>query len=173
MATPNYRPEETSEIDGFKVITTHMEPLKLYPLAPRIVKIVAPMLGQVGQLISSRAKRAKGEDPGKAIQRAISELMVDPKALDQFAPIIMHLGSCLAEPDNAKLPLELLADTTIDIPDEDGEPERHTLATAKDLNEAFRGRFLLMLKCMWFSMGVNFADFFAGGSPSGRIKSSE
>lgn len=161
--TPNHRPEETTEIDGFRVVTTHMAPLKLYPLAPRVVQIIAPMLGQAGALITSRAKRTKGEDPNKAIQRAIVELMVDPKALDQLTPIMMHLGGALAAPENAKLPLELLADTTIDIPDEDGEPERHTLTTAAELNEAFRGRFLLMIKCMWFSMSVNFADFFPGG----------
>ncbi len=154
--------KQTTEIDGFKVVSHQMAPLSLYPLVPRVLKIVSPMLSQMGELMSLK-------DLGEA---GIEKLLKDPKGLLKVQPLFIHLANALGDPVNARLPQELLARTVIHLPNEEGETVKRELGSDSDINKAFRGRFLTMLKCMWFAIGVNFADFFDGDSENAPSKDS-
>lgn len=148
---------QENEIDGLTFVSHQMDPLELYPMVPRILKLLAPVLPHIsaigGGLNAKAIERLFAQDAGK------------------LAPIIAAIGEGLGAKENANLPLELLKRTVVMLPDpdpddEDAKPKRQSLVTAKEINAVFRGRFVTMLKAMWFALGVNFDDFFAGSSGS-------
>jgi hypothetical protein len=58
---------------------------------------------------------------------------------------------------------------------EDGEDEKpktrnQSMASAKEINAVFRGRFWTMLKVMWWAVGVNFGGFLSGSSDTNPSK---
>ncbi len=155
MGKDNSRPEKEEEIDGITFISEQMDPLELYPLVPRIIKIVAPLLQHFGSIDPGALKSLLKQDVGK------------------LTPILTALGSALGEKENANLPQDLLRRTQMQLIGDDGEVVRYSLLNTKEINRAFKGRFFTMLKAMWFSLGVNFDDFFAGGSESNPSKESK
>lgn len=147
-------PKESDEreIDGLKFISYQLDPLELYPLAPRIIKCLAPVLPFVASL--------GGGLDAKAIEKLFAQ------DASKLAPILTAFAEGLADEKNAKLPLELLKRTVVELPNDDEEkpPTRQSLTNTKEINAVFRGRFFTMLKAMWFALGVNLSDFSPGGS---------
>lgn len=146
---------QDTEIDGLKFTSYQLDPLELYPMAPRILKLLAPVLPFVASL--------GGGLNAKAIEKLFAQ------DVGKLAPILTALGEGLGAKENANLPVELLKRTVAYLPDPDddeAEPKARSLTTAKDINAVFRGKFFTMLKAMWFALGVNFEDFSNGSSGS-------
>lgn len=148
---------ESTEIDGLKFYTSQMDPLELYPMAPRILKLIAPILPYIGAI--------GGELNAAAVEKLMKE------DVSKLSPILTALATALAEKENANLPQELLKRTQVSLPvdsddeDEDAPKTRNqSMVNPKEINAVFRGRFVTMLKVMWWSLGVNFSDFFSGSS---------
>lgn len=143
-------PEELEIDDELKVLTYGMDVLVLYPLAPRIVKILAPILQSLQGL---------GDLSAEGIERMLKQ------DVSKLGPLLMHLAEALAKPENANLPQELLKrSVAVVLDDEDGEPRRESLHDPKMINKVFRGKFFGMLRAMIHAVMVNFADFSFGGS---------
>jgi hypothetical protein len=149
---------ETTEIDGLKFTTQVSDPLELYPMVPRVLKIVAAVLPHISALGGGLTK--------DAIERMFS------KDMGTLAPVLAALGEALSAKENATLPQDLLKRTTVALPvesddeDDDGEVKtrQQSMVSPKEINAVFRGRFFTMLKVMWWTLGVNFSDFFSGSS---------
>lgn len=149
-------PTESKEIDGINFVTTMLPPLKAYPLAPRVAQIAIPVLQKMSALgLSAKA-------------------VVDLKEMDvmKFLPMIEPLLEALGKKENEDLPQKLLASTSADIVDDNGNVTRVALLTPEAINRVFagRGKLMTMVKAMWFVAGVNFGDFFGGGRKSAPTK---
>jgi hypothetical protein len=159
-------PPQSEEFDGLKFTTVAMDPLELYPMVPRVLKIVAAVLPHVSAIGGGLSK--------EAVEKLFKSDM------GKLAPVLAALGEALASKENATLPTDLLKRTTVALPvesDDDDEDEETTpkvrqqsMVSAKEINAVFRGRFFTMLKVMWWVLGANFADFFSSGSGSNPSK---
>lgn len=108
-------------IEGLKVTTTQLPPMRALPLSKKLVRLCAPILAAGGNL---------------------TNLDVDTlaTALDG-----------LSDDDTSKLARQLLSGTTVI---RDGQ--NHSLLDDTQINGAFAGMFVAMLKVMWFAIEVNF-----------------
>lgn len=137
------------EIDGIRLISYTMDPLMLYPMAPRMAKILAPILGGLGGM-------------GELTEAGIEKMLRSDAS--KLSPVVLELAKALGEKENANLPRELLCKTVAIVEGENGEDRRVSLNDPKNINAIFRGKFYGMLRAMWFSLGVNFGNFSGGGS---------
>lgn len=166
------RPPESKEIDGIKITTIPLAPvtvgkaLGLYTLAPRVMKLVMPLMSNIGSLVGvlGGAKNLSEAE----IEKKIEALMKDPKGVERLAPLLEGLAVGLSLPENASLPAELLCRTQADVVCTDGKVRRVDVNTAELINEHLD--FMTLLKVMWFVAGVNFGGFFTGASPADPIK---
>lgn len=149
-------PTESKEIDGITFTTTMLPPLKAYPLAPRVAQIAIPVLQKMAALNLSAKDIAN-----------LKEMDVM-----KFLPMIEPLLEALGKKENEDLPQKLLASTSADLVDDNGNTTRVALLTPEAINRAFsgRGKLMTMIKAMWFVAGVNFGDFFGGGRKSAPTK---
>lgn len=154
------------EIDGIKVRSQMLEPMEVYALAPRVVQMFLPVLGMQGALkqIASKAGGANKADLMKMF------MTID---VVQFMPLLSKVIAELGKPENARLPQELLCRTSIVVRDAAGALVIKQLSSVQDINDALRGKFMLMLKLMWFAASFNFADFSFGEAPSAPINSAQ
>ncbi len=148
---------KTKNIDGLTFMSTQLPPLKAYPLAARVAGILLPMLGKLS------AAGIKLDDAEAFFNTDSAKLL----------PVLEPLLEALAKKDNEDLPQKLLAATTVQVPDESGELTNISLITPEAINRAFQGRGMTMFKAMWFSVEVNFRDFFGGASKGAQTKASE
>jgi hypothetical protein len=166
MKTGQYSVED--QIDAVTVSSTMMQPMEIYRLAPRVVKIFLPVLGVQSVLRQTVGKLSGAKTDRDQLLKLF--MMID---VAQFMPVLGEILAALSLPENAKLPQELLSRTQLHVRDDEGQLCIKQLGTEAEINDAFRGKFMRMLKVMWFAAAFNFADFFPGGSPSGPINSSE
>jgi hypothetical protein len=148
---------KTKTIDGLIFTSTQLPPLKAYPLSTRVAGILLPAFTRF---------MSSGMEFGDADQFLAQDA-------SKLIPILEPLLKVLGEKDNEDLPQKLLAGTSVQVPDETGAATLVSLATPEGINRAFQGRMLTMLKAMWFSIEVNFFDFFGGASKTSQIKASE
>lgn len=148
---------KTKTIDGLTFHTTQLPPLKAYPLSARVAAIVLPVFQQLAAtgFIDIKPEQFLKQDAAKLL------------------PILAPLLEALGSKDNEDLPQKLLAGTVVELPDDNGEATRISLADPSGINRAFQGKIFLMLKAMWFAVEVNFRDFFAGALKGARTKASE
>jgi hypothetical protein len=99
------RESEEREIDGLTFVSHQMEPLELYPLAPRIVKIVAPMLPHLQAMAGSIGEGLTGDMLEKLLRQDVGKL----------SPMLMALGEALAAKETASLPMDLLKRSPIQM----------------------------------------------------------
>lgn len=169
------REPQSKEIDGIKITTIPLAPvtvgkaLGLYTLAPRVMRLVMPLMGQLGPLLGVLGGvRKDGAVDETEIEKRIEALMKDPKGVEKLAPLLEGLATGLSLPENASLPADLLCRTQADVVFPDGKTRRVDINTAEMINEHLS--FFTLLKVMWFVAGVNFGGFFGGASPNGPIK---
>lgn len=145
---------KTKVIDGFTFASTQLPPLKAYPLSARVASILLPAFTRLmsSGLDFSDADKFFAQDAAKLL------------------PVLEPMLETLAKKDNEDLPQKLLAGTTVQIPDEQGNATLISLASPEGINRAFQGRGLLLYKVLWFAVQVNFADFFAGASKNSQTK---
>jgi hypothetical protein len=169
----NGKLRDTAEIDGLKFTTEQMDPLELYPMVPSMLEIVAGLIPYVSGL------------GGGLTKEAIEKLFAKADGVKDLGPILKELGAALGKKENARLPEELLRRTCVLLPverksrdddedetEDDDEPQtkKQSMATPKEINAVFRGRFWTMIKVMWWSMGVNFGGFLSGSSDESPSK---
>ncbi len=139
------------EIDGLRVTTTQLPPMRALVLSKRVLPLVAPLLGALTPLVGEIAPLL-----GKAQTLEEAMAAIDPEALKAaLAAIDVNaiggaLGT-LSDADLADLTMKLLAATMVSV---DGE--NHSLLSENDINRVFSGRFAALLQTMWFSIEVNF-----------------
>lgn len=160
IKNPDIADENEELLEGVKLVTYTMDPLMIYPIAPRIAKIVAPLLAHLstmGELTEENIMRFLKSDIGK------------------LGPMLETLSKSLGEKENATLPQELLKKTVAHVTVTDDETGTETvkklaLSDVKNINAVFRGHFFSMLRVMWHLIGVHFSDFSRGGSEASPIK---
>lgn len=162
MKTGQYTIED--KIDDVTVSSTMFNPLEVYRIAPRVAKIFLPILSAQTALASLASKAGVPDMDKMQLLK-----MIDVK---QFMPLAIGILDQLSTAENAKLPQELLARTELHMRDADGKLRIYQLGTDSEINDAFRGRIMLMLKVMWFAASFNFADFIGGSGQTDRISSS-
>lgn len=160
------------EIDGVKISSTLFQPLEIYRLTPRVVRLFVPVLQlQEGfKRIAPILMKALHGKEGISTDDAMAAL----KKIDlaELQPVISAMMEGLSLPDNARLPAELLQRTQLMERDDSGSMKVKQLTSEADINDAFRGRPSLMLKAMWFAAVFNFGSFFRGGRPSAPTNNS-
>lgn len=134
-------------IDDMQFHCTPFDALQAYPLVPRIALVIAPLLGTFGPIVSKL--------PGADLQAKIEGLLQQDIAA--LSPLLTALAMPLTDKVNARLPQELLAGMSVEVEGKKGM--LHVgLDDESNINEHIP--LLTMLKAMWWSIGVNFADFF-------------
>lgn len=145
---------ECETIGGLQLTCTQFSPLPHgYVLGIKVANMLAPLLSMLGG--------ASGASTVNAL------LTTDVMTL---GPIVGALLGQLAKPEHAKLPVELLAGTVADVPDESGELTRISLTDQAAINATFGGKLPAMLQAMWFAIRVNYLDFMPGALGISRPK---
>ncbi len=171
MTQPGQYTTDT-EIDGVKISTTLFGPLEIYRLTPRIVRLFVPVLqlqDSFRKIAPILMKALNGKDGIDQTDAMKAMTLVDAR---EFEPVIATMMDGLGREENVRLPMELMCRTTLMERNSEGAMTLKQLTSAADIDDAFRGRPLLMLRVMWFSVVVNFGSFFRGGRPSAPTSNS-
>lgn len=129
-----------TEIDGIKLKTTQLRPRAAAQLAARLLKYLAPVLGQL---------KPTDEVDMKLLSGALRDLMIDMSEEDLDAVMCKSLVGTIAIRNDDK-----------------GEPVKYELLDPAQIDLAFAGKLSAMFKTIQWVLGVNFADFFAESDPS-------
>lgn len=130
----------------YHVATTPLHVTRQLRLAPKLLRVVAPMLTQM------KGVKAKGL-MGAMAERDVADLGPALEAMCE------HLDDAAVD----KISLELLAGTTVIIPSEDGgQPRAIDLISPQMIDMAFQGDLEFMMAVLKFAGEVNFARYFFG-----------
>lgn len=142
------RKSDETEIDGIKIKTTQLRPRAAAQLAARLLKYLAPVLGQL---------KPTDEVDMSLLAGAMRSIMMDMSEEDLDAVVCKSLVGTIAIRN-----------------DEKGEPAKYELADPSQIDLAFAGKLGAMFKTVQWVLGVNYADFFdgAGQVPAPAAKAS-
>lgn len=129
-----------TEIDGIKLKTTQLRPRAAAQLAARLLKYLAPVLGQL---------KPTDEVDMQTLSGALRSLMLDMSEEDLDAVVCKSLAGTIAIRS-----------------DEKGEPQKYELHDPGQIDLAFGGKLGAMFKTVQWVLGVNYADFFDGAGPT-------
>lgn len=152
------RKQEKETIRGYKVTVTQHKPRAAFRLGAKLVKYIAPVI--------------QGMKPTDEID------------FKKMAPALFAMMRDMDDADLDVMLTNVLSCTTVvgDAPsvgaDDDDEPgsgkkKKWELSDPKNIDEAFAGNVPAMLEVAQFALKVNFADFFADGSPSRKSTTAE
>lgn len=164
------RPSTTRSIGGYEVSTTKLRPTAALKLKPKILKVLLPAL----KLAPSFGPLIRAAQSGMEITPALVVGVLGQLDLDTLVGGLVELLGSL---DDATLDLlyrELLADTSITVPNDAGVLSVVELNTEKMIDIAFGGLdngITLLVQTMIFVGEVNFKrSFFDFGSLLGLKK---
>ncbi len=141
------RKTDNTEIDGIKLKTTQLQPRAAAKLAARLLKYLAPVLGQL---------KPTDEVDMNLLAGALRQIMFDMSDEELDAVVCKTLACTIAIRNNDK-----------------GEPEKFEMADPAQIDLAFAGKLGAMFKAVQWVLGVNYADFFDGtGQPTAEVKAS-
>ena len=148
------RKSETRDLkvggNTYPCTTTMLQPMRAMRLAPKLGKIIAPMLSRlrgVGSLKGLLSAERDVADLGPPLEAMFSQL--DDATIDKLVP-------------------ELLADTSVIVPDDKGNLCSIGLSNPAMIDIAFSGEdgLALMLAVMKFAAEVNFGRYFFANAPA-------
>src|ERR1700687_1122960 len=106
MQTGQYTIED--EIDGVKISSTLFQPLEIYRLTPRVVRLFVPVLQlQDGfkRIAPILLKALHGKEGVSTVDAMAALKLID---MAEVEPVIKAIMDGLSMPENARLPQELL-----------------------------------------------------------------
>lgn len=166
------RPSVTRDIGGYEVSTTKLRPTAALKLKPKIAKVLLPAL----KLAPAFGPLIRAAQAGTEISPALVLAVLGQLDLDN---LVGGLADLLGSLDDATLDMlyrELLADTSITVPNDAGVLSVVELNTPQMIDIAFGGLdngITLLVQTMIFVGEVNFKrSFFDLGSLLGLKKKS-
>jgi len=132
---------KNTTIEGFDVRCTQHRARAAAKLLAKVGRVVAPGLSKLGKL-------AAGGD-------------IKDADLEDLSPAVSALFEALTDDQLDRLMGEILAHTTITMPDSSGQMRVFDLSQGVMVDEAFTGRLSLMFAVMKFALEANFGSFFA------------
>lgn len=140
--------EITVRGETYRVSTTPLHVTRQLRLAPKIARIVAPMLAHLPKGVS------------------LKELVLH-KSLSDVGPALEAMMDHLDDAAVDKISGELLSSTSIVTAGDDGQMRSYDLTSQSMIDSAFQGDLELMIAVMRFAGEVNFGRYFFGrGRPA-------
>ncbi len=139
-------------VDGvtYPCSCTQMQATRSLRLAPRLGRVVAPMLSQMRGV-----KSLKG-------------LINADRDVSELGPALEAMFAQLDDAAVDKISTELLSGTTIQVTGDDGTVRAIDLINPAMIDMAFQGDLSLMMAVLKFAAEVNFGRYFFGRAPSAK-----
>lgn len=153
------RPSTTRSIGGFEVSTTKLRPTSALKLGPKVLKILLPAL----RLMPAFGPLLRAAKAGTEISPAVVVAVLGQLDLDGLVTMLVDLLGSLDDATLDMLYRELLADTSITVPNDAGVLSIVELNTAQMIDIAFGGLdngIVLLVETMIFVGEVNFKRSF-------------
>jgi hypothetical protein len=134
--------QEERDINGLRVITRMLPPMRAYRLLGRLGKLAAPIAGAMTD---------------KAL--AVMQSGTQDQKMSAMTPAMLAVFQSLEGDELEALALDVLRGTAVM---DTAANRRLDLVNAPAIDNAFAGNLRAMLGAMMFALEVNYRDFFAG-----------